>query len=210
MKVDVLNKQGQPAGRQIELPEDVFGITPNEHVLYLAVKQYLAGQRTGTHKAKGRNEISGSTRKIKKQKGTGGARAGSIKNPLFRGGGRIFGPQPRDYDQKMNKKVKNLAKKSALSVKAAGAGISIIEDFNIEQPKTKQYVEILNNLGVSKQKSLFIVTESDKNTLLSSRNLKNTSIAKATDLNVYDIMNADKIIISEKSVETIVNQLANN
>lgn len=210
MKVDVLNKQGQPAGRQIELPEDVFGITPNEHVLYLAVKQYLAGQRTGTHKAKGRNEISGSTRKIKKQKGTGGARAGSIKNPLFRGGGRIFGPQPRDYDQKMNKKVKNLAKKSALSVKAAGAGISIIEDFNMEQPKTKQYVELLNNLGVSKQKSLFIVTESDKNTLLSSRNLKNTSIAKATDLNVYDIMNADKIIISEKSVETIVNQLANN
>lgn len=210
MKVDVINKQGQSAGRQIELPEDVFGIEPNEHVLYLAVKQYLAGQRTGTHKAKGRNEIAGSTRKIKKQKGTGGARAGSIKNPLFRGGGRIFGPQPRDYDQKMNKKVKNLAKRSAFSVKAAADKLSVIEDFNFEQPKTKEYIELLKNLGVDNQKSLFIVNDSDKNTYLSSRNIKNTLITRASDINVYDIMNADKVIISEKSVESIINQLANN
>lgn len=210
MKVDVLNKQGQSAGRQIELPEDVFGIVPNEHVLYLAVKQYLAGQRTGTHKAKGRNEISGSTRKIKKQKGTGGARAGSIKNPLFRGGGRIFGPQPRDYDQKMNKKVKYLAKRSALSVKANSDKLSVIEDFTLELPKTKEYIEILKNLGIDNKKSLFIVSDTDKNTLLSSRNIKNSMVLNASSLNVYDIMNADKIIISEKSVETIINQLANN
>ena len=210
MKVEVLNKSGQSAGRQIELPEDIFGIEPNDHVIYLAIKHHMAALRSGTHKAKERGEIKGSTRKIKKQKGTGTARAGSIKNPLFRGGGRIFGPRPRTYDIKLNKKVKSLAKKSVFSTKVASEGLKVIEDFDFDAPKTKNYLEVINSLGLNGKKSLLILPEISKNVYLSSRNLPKTIVADATSVNVYDILNADTVILSEKSVDVIKEQFSNN
>ncbi|MEY2949315.1 MAG: 50S ribosomal protein L4 [Saprospiraceae bacterium] len=207
MKVDVLNISGKPTGRQVELPAEIFGVTPNEHVVYLSVKQYLANQRQGTHKAKDRGEISGSTRKLKKQKGTGGARAGSIKNPLFRGGGRIFGPQPRNYGFKLNKKVKKLARLSVLSDRAANGNIRIVEDFTFDSPKTKSYVSILQALGVNNGKSLLVTPELDHNVVLSARNLPDARISKASDLNTYEMLWASNLIISEESIEKIKSTL---
>jgi large subunit ribosomal protein L4 len=207
MKVDVLNISGKPTGRQVDLPAEIFGVTPNEHVVYLSVKQYLANQRQGTHKAKDRGEISGSTRKLKKQKGTGGARAGSIKNPLFRGGGRIFGPQPRNYGFKLNKKVKKLARLSVLSDRAASGNIRIIEDFTFDSPKTKSYVNILEALGVNNGKTLLVTPELDHNVVLSARNLPDAKISKASDLNTYEMLWASNLIISEESIEKIKSTL---
>jgi large subunit ribosomal protein L4 len=207
MKVDVLNISGKPTGRQVDLPAEIFGVTPNEHVVYLSVKQYLANQRQGTHKAKDRGEISGSTRKLKKQKGTGGARAGSIKNPLFRGGGRIFGPQPRNYGFKLNKKVKKLARLSVLSDRAANGNIKVIEDFTFDAPKTKSFVNILQALGVSNGKSLLVTAELDHNVALSARNLPDARISKASDLNTYEMLWASNLIISEESIEKLKSTL---
>jgi large subunit ribosomal protein L4 len=207
MKVDVLNISGKPTGRQVELPAEIFGVTPNEHVVYLSVKQYLANQRQGTHKAKDRGEISGSTRKLKKQKGTGGARAGSIKNPLFRGGGRIFGPQPRNYGFKLNKKVKKLARLSVLSDRAANGNIKVIEDFTFDAPKTRSFVNILQALGVSNGKSLLVTAELDHNVALSARNLPDARISKASDLNTYEMLWASNLIISEESIEKLKSTL---
>ncbi len=201
MKVEVLNIAGQPTGREVELSEEVFGIEPNDHVLYLAVKQYLAKQRQGTHKAKERGEITGSTRKIKRQKGTGTARAGSIKNPLFKGGGRIFGPRPRDYNQKINKKVKALARKSALSYKAKENKILVIEDLNFDTPKTKVYLKMLQDLNSSQQKSLLVISEPNKNVYLSSRNIPKANVLTVEGLNTYKIMNAQTLIISESAAK---------
>jgi len=209
MKAEVFDIKGQATGRTVELPEDVFGITPNEHVLYLSVKQYLAGLRSGTHKAKEKSELSGSTRKLHKQKGTGGSRKGSIKNPLFRGGARIFGPRPRDYHFKLNKKVVNLAKLSALSGKFAADGIKIVEDFNFEQPKTKGYLEFLNGFGLAEKKSLLIVPEFDDNVYLSSRNIPGADIAEVNSFNPYEILNSGTVLISEKAVELLAAHFSN-
>ncbi len=203
MTVDVLNINGEKTGRSIDLPDSVFGIEPNEHVMYLAVKQYLASQRQGTHKAKERGEIKGSTRKIKRQKGTGTARAGSIKNPLFKGGGRVFGPRPRNYDLKLNKKVRRLAKRSALSTKATGGNIVVLEDFTFDAPKTKEFVKVMENLNVGANKSVFVIADYDKNLYLSGRNVKGTQVIHAKDLNPYQILNAGKLVISENSVALI-------
>jgi large subunit ribosomal protein L4 len=200
MKINVVDIQGNDSGRQIELPEAFFDITPNEHVMYLAVKQYLANQRHGTHSSKPRGIVSGSTRKLKKQKGTGTARAGSIKNPTFRGGGRMFGPEPRDYVIRLNKKVKSLARFSALSFKAQNNAVIVVEDFTFDQPKTKEYVTILKNLGVADNKVLHLVGEYDKNILLSGRNLPKTIIRDVRELSTYEILNAQKLIFSESSV----------
>lgn len=207
MKLSVFNIKGEDTGRQIDLSKEVFGIEPNEHAVYLEVKQYLANQRQGTHKVKTRNEVSGSTRKIKKQKGTGTARAGSIKSPVFRGGGTMFGPEPRDYSFKLNKKVKQLAKKSAFSSKAKSKQIRILEDFNLESPKTKDFVGILANLELSGTKSLIILGEANKNVFLSSRNIKNTKIATADEISTYDLVNAEQVVLVESSVELIQNRL---
>ncbi len=203
MKLDVLNIQGSKTGKQVDLPEEIFGIEPNEHVVYLAVKRYLANQRQGTHKSKERGEIAGSTRKIKRQKGTGTARAGSIKSPIFRGGGRIFGPRPRTYDQKINKKVKTLARKSALSSKAKAEEIMVLEDFTFDSPSTREYINILNNLDLNGQKTLLVIGEGDQNVYLSSRNLQKTEVKTANDLCTYDILNAKRVIFSESAVNKI-------
>ncbi len=203
MKVDVYGINGKSTGRKVDLPDDIFGIEPNDHALYLDIKSIQANKRQGTHKAKERGEIVGSTRKIKKQKGTGTARAGSIKNPIFRGGGRIFGPRPRKYNLKMNKKVKTLAKKSALTTKALSGAIKIIEDFTFDKPKTSEFTNVINNLELTSNKSLFVLPEQDENLYLSSRNLKRSKVMLASDLNSYDIMNAGTLIISEGSVEKI-------
>ena len=202
MKVDVYNIKGESTGRTVELPDAIFGIEPNEHVIYLAVKQFLAGRRSGTHKTLEKSELSGSTRKLHKQKGTGGSRKGSIKNPLFKGGARIFGPQPRDYSFKLNKKVKDLAKFSALSTKMAASAIKVVEDFNFDQPKTKEFIAVLKGFGLENKKTLLILPELNDNVYLSSRNLKNTSIGLAASLNTYEIMNNNTILIAEKSIET--------
>ncbi|MEN0003709.1 MAG: 50S ribosomal protein L4 [Bacteroidota bacterium] len=209
MKLEVLNIQGEKTGREVELPEDVFGIEPNEHVVYLSVKQYLANQRQGTHKSKERNEIVGSTRKLKRQKGTGTARAGSIKSPVFRGGGRIFGPKPRNYGFKLNKKVKRLARKSALSSKASAGGILIVEDFSFEAPKTKEYLNILQNLKVAEQKTILVTPDYEKEVMLSSRNLPKANVFRAVDLSTYDILNANTLVLSESSVQKIVETFGN-
>lgn len=208
MKLEVYNVQGEKTGRQIDLPETIFGIEPNEHVLYLAVKAYNANQRQGTHKSKERNEIAGSTKKIKRQKGTGTARFGDIKNPIFRGGGRIFGPRPRDYRQKMNKKVKALARMSALSAKFKAEQIMILEDFTFEAPKTSAYVEILSNLSIADKKSLLVVSDYDKSVLLSSRNLPKANVTRAQDLNVYEMLNSNVLVLSESSIEKIKESFA--
>jgi large subunit ribosomal protein L4 len=202
MKVDVYNIKGEATGRTVELPDAIFGIEPNEHVIYLAVKQFLAGRRSGTHKTLEKSELSGSTRKLHKQKGTGGSRKGSIKNPLFKGGARIFGPQPRDYSFKLNKKVKDLAKFSALSTKMAASAIKVVEDFNFDQPKTKEFIAVLKGFGLENKKTLLVLPELNDNVYLSSRNLKNTSIGLAASLNTYEIMNNNTILIAEKSIET--------
>ncbi|NND76591.1 MAG: 50S ribosomal protein L4 [Flavobacteriales bacterium] len=203
MKVDVYNIKGEKAGRSVDLPGEVFGVEPNEHVLYLAVKRYLANQRQGTHKAKEKGEIKASTRKIKRQKGTGTARAGSLKSPIFRGGGRVFGPRPRDYSQQMNKKVRRLARRSALSSKAAGGNIMVVEDFTLEAPKTSQYAGIVALLAQDK-KSIMVTTDVDQNLHLSSRNLPKAKVSAASDVNTYDLLNANTIIIQESAVASLV------
>ena len=203
MKLDIVNIEGQKTGKKVDLPDDIFGIEPNEHAVYLAVKQYNANQRQGTHASKPRNAVKGSTRKIKRQKGTGTARAGDIKNPLFRGGGRIFGPEPRDYSFKLNQKVKGLARKSALSGKASAGQIVVVEDFTFETPKTKQYLNILNNLNLSDQKTLLVTGDHDHTVVLASRNIKKASVTRAQDLNTFSVLNANTLILSESSVEKI-------
>lgn len=208
MKVDVINIEGKSTGRQVDLPDNIFGIEPNEHAVYLAVKSYNAAQRQGTHAAKERADIAGSTRKIKKQKGTGTARAGSIKNPLFRGGGRVFGPRPRNYRLKLNKKVKSLAKASALSYKAAQGGIAVVEDFTFDAPQTSKYVSVLNNMELSNAKSILVLSDYDKNLYLSSRNVSNSGVVNAKDLNVYEILNANKLLLAESAVEKLVETFA--
>lgn len=206
MELAVLNTSGKET-KKITLSDDVFGITPNDHAIYLDVKQYLANQRQGTHKAKERGEITGSTRKIKKQKGTGGARAGSIKNPLFRGGGRVFGPRPRNYTFKLNKKLKQLARKSALSAKVQDNNLLVVEDFNLAAPKTKDFMQILNNLKVADKKSLVVIAEQDKNVYLSSRNLQGARVVTPSELSTYDILHSANVILAEGSVAKIENNL---
>jgi len=207
MDVAVLKYSGESTGRKISLSDAVFGIEPNDHAIYLDVKSYLANQRQGTHKSKQRNEISGSSKKLKKQKGTGGARAGNIKSPLFKGGGRVFGPTPRDYSFKLNKKVKDLARRSALSYKLKDSSISVLEDFNFESPKTKSYVTMLNALSLADKKTLLVVPETSKNVVLSGRNIQNTKITTAEQINTYDLMNADTVIIAESSLTKVQNLL---
>ena len=206
MELKVLNKEGKATAKKVKLNAGVFGIEPNDHAIYLDVKQYLANQRQGTHQSRERGEIIGSTRKIKKQKGTGTARAGSIKNPLFRGGGRVFGPRPKNYGFKLNKKVKSLARKSALTYKAKEEGILIMEELTLKTPKTKDFTTILKNLNVVNDRTLFVTSEKDQNTILSTRNLKNTKVITADKLNTYDILNSVKLIISESAVSQIENQ----
>lgn len=208
MKVDVLNIEGKSTGRSIDLPDAIFGIEPNEHAVYLAVKQYNANQRQGTHKAKERGEIKGSTRKIKKQKGTGTARAGSIKNPLFKGGGRIFGPRPRNYSFKVNKKVKRLARLSALSAKAKNGELAVIEDFTFDTPQVKGFKDILNNLELGGKKALFVTGDYDSNLYLSCRNLAKSNVMNAKDLNTYSILDANKVLLSESAVTKMKELLA--
>ena len=199
MQVDVLNIQGQKTGRTVELPDEVFGIEPNDHVIYLAVKQYLGAQRQGTHKVKTRAEVKGSSRKLHKQKGTGGARKGNIRNPLYKGGGTIFGPKPHKYDIKLNRKVKDLAKISALSYKAKESAILVVEDLAMETPKTKQLIEIMKGLNVSNKKSIIILPEYNDNVYLSTRNVPNITSTLLADINTYEIMNADFLILTENT-----------
>ena len=203
MKVDVYGTNGQATGRKIDLPDAIFGAEPNEHVVYLDVKSIQAAGRQGTHKAKERGEIKGSTKKIKRQKGTGTARAGSIKNPLFKGGGRVFGPRPRKYNVRLNKKVKRLARISALSSKNSAGVVKVVEDFTFDQPKTKEFKNVLNNLGFDSPNTLLVVPEMDKNVLMSSRNLQESSVILASDLSTLDIMKAHKLLLAEGSVEKI-------
>ncbi|AUC20743.1 MULTISPECIES: 50S ribosomal protein L4 [Polaribacter] len=203
MEVAVLDITGKDTGRKVELSKDVFGIEPNDHAIYLDVKQYLANQRQGTHKSKERAEITGSTRKIKKQKGTGTARAGSIKSGVFRGGGRMFGPRPRSYSFKLNKNLKRLARKSALSIQATDNNLVVIEDFEFDSPKTKNFTNLLGALALDARRSLFVLNGLNTNVYLSSRNLKGTTVINAADLNTYGILNASKIIITEGSLEGI-------
>lgn len=203
MNIAVHNNTGEDTGRKVKLDKDIFGIEPNDHAIYLDVKQYLANQRQGTNKTKERAEITGSTRKIKKQKGTGTARAGSIKSPIFRGGGRTFGPRVRDYSFKLNKKVKSLARKSALSYKAKDKNISILEDFKIETPKTKEFINILSGLSLTDQKTLLVLPQSDRNVYLSSRNIKKTQVITADQINTYEVMNADVLVFVESSLKKV-------
>lgn len=203
MKIDVLNTNGESLGRSIELPESIFAVEPNEHAVYLAVKHYLKNQRQGTHKAKERSEVAGSTRKIKKQKGTGTARAGDIKNPLFRGGGRVFGPRPRAYNSKLNAKLKKVARNSALSSKAQGGSVSVVEDFTFDKPSTKSFVEVLKNLKINEQKVLLITGDYDKNLYLSGRNFPKVQVVEARNLNTYEIMNANVLLFAESALNGI-------
>jgi len=207
MKVAVLDIKGKDTGRKADLSDAVYKIEPNNHAIYLDVKQYLAHQRQGTHSAKERAEIVGSTRKIKKQKGTGTARAGSIKSPIFRGGGRIFGPRPKDYGQKVNKNVKRLARKSALSIKHQEKAIMVVEDFQLEQPKTKDFVDILKSLGIENKKSLFVLGDTNNNVYLSSRNLGGSEVITNTELSTYKILNANNIVLLEGALEGIETNL---
>jgi large subunit ribosomal protein L4 len=208
MKLTVLNKEGKETARHVDLNPAVFGIEPNDHAIYLDVKLYLANQRQGTHKAKERGEVAGSTRKLKKQKGTGGARAGSKKSPLMKGGGRVFGPQPRDYSFKLNSKMKVLARRSALSYKAKENNITVLENINFDAPKTKGYLELMKNLQVLDKKTLLVVPENNKNVYLSSRNLTRAKVVTASELNTYDVLNAGKLILTEGSISVIEKILA--
>ena len=203
MELEVLKITGESTGRKVQLNENIYGIEPNDHCIYLDTKQYLADQRQGTHKAKTRSEISGSTRKLFRQKGTGGARRGDINSPVLRGGGRVFGPQPRDYSFKLNKKVKQLARRSALTYKMQEANIVILEDFTFDTIKTKKMVEVLNNLKVNGGKNLFVLPETNMNVVLSARNIQRTNIQLARNLNTYDILNAKKLFITESSLAVI-------
>lgn len=209
MELAVINQKGEDTGRKISLSDDIFAIEPNDHAIYLDVKQYLANQRQGTHKSKERNEIAGSTRKIKKQKGTGSARAGSIKSPLFRGGGRVFGPQPRDYSFKLNKKVKQLARKSALTYKVKENSLSILESVSFDSPKTKSFMALLNGLSLGDKKTLLVLPEENMNVFLSSRNLPKAKVVTVNDVNTYQVLNADHLVICEGSIsklETILSK----
>ena len=208
MKVSVLDIQGKDTGRKVELSEDVYGIEPNDHAVYLDVKQHLANKRQGTHKAKERADITGSTRKIKKQKGTGTARAGSIKSPIFRGGGRVFGPRPKDYSFKLNKNLKRLARKSALSIQAKDSNILVVEDFSFDTAKTKNFIEVLKAFDIETKKSLFVFGESNKNVYLSSRNLKRSKVVTSTGLSTYELLNANKVILFESTLEGIESNLS--
>ena len=203
MELEVLKITGESTGRKVQLNENIYGIEPNDHCIYLDTKQYLANQRQGTHKAKTRSEISGSTRKLFRQKGTGGARRGDINSPVLRGGGRVFGPQPRDYSFKLNKKVKQLARRSALTYKMQGNEIVILEDFTFDTIKTKQMIDVLNNLKVNGGKNLFVIPETNMNIVLSARNIQRTEIELARNLNTYDILNAKKLFITESSLAVI-------
>lgn len=203
MELVVHKIDGEATDRKVRLSEDVFGIQPNHHAIYLDVKQYLANQRQGTHKSKEKSEVSGSTKKIKRQKGTGTARAGSIKSPVFVGGGRVFGPKPRDYSFKLNKKLKQLARRSALSYKAQSDVITILEDFTFESPKTKQVIEMLNNFKFDGRRALFVMNKSDRNVVLSARNLQNVKVVMADSLNTYEVLNASKLFVVESALNTI-------
>jgi large subunit ribosomal protein L4 len=208
MEVKVLDINGKDTGRKVQLSDSVFGIEPNNHAVYLDVKQYLANQRQGTHKAKERAEVAGSTRKIKKQKGTGTARAGSAKSPVFKGGGTIFGPRPRSYSFKLNKNLKRLARKSALALKVKESNLVVVEDFNFETPNTKQFITILKALGLENKKSLFVLGELNKNVYLSSRNLKASSVLTNSELSTYAILNANNLVLLESSLEGIEENLS--
>jgi large subunit ribosomal protein L4 len=203
MELTVYNIKGENTGRKVQLNDDIYAIEPNEHVMYLAVRQYLADQRQGTHKSKERSELSGSTRKLFRQKGTGGARRGDINSPLLRGGARVFGPKPRDYSFKLNKKVKELARKSALSSKITDEAIMVIEDFNFEAPKTKQMIQILDAFKVNGNRNMFVFAEPNKNVVLSARNIQRTEVALARNLNTYDILKAKKIFLTESALKPI-------
>jgi large subunit ribosomal protein L4 len=209
MQAEVLNISGKKTAKKVELIDAIYAAEPNDHCIYLDVKQFLANQRQGTHKSKERAEIARTTKKLKRQKGTGGARAGSMKSPLFIGGGRAFGPRPRDYSFKLNKKVKVLARISALTYKAKENGITVLEDFSFEAPKTRQYMDLLKNLNLADKKTLIVLGESNKNVYLSSRNLEGTKVVIASDLNTYDILNASNIVLAEsslKQIETILSK----
>jgi large subunit ribosomal protein L4 len=208
MEAKVLDFNGKDTGRKVQLSDSVFAIEPNNHAVYLDVKQYLANQRQGTHKAKERAEVAGSTRKIKKQKGTGTARAGSAKNPLFKGGGTVFGPRPRSYSFKLNKSLKRLARKSAFSIKAKEANIIVLEDFSFETPNTKNFINVLKALGIDNKKSLFVLGESNKNVYLSSRNLKASKVISSLELSTYDILNTNSLVLLEGSLEVIEENLS--
>jgi large subunit ribosomal protein L4 len=208
MEVKVLNISGKETGRTVNLSDSVFGIEPNNHAVYLDVKQYLANQRQGTHKAKERNEVAGSTRKIKKQKGTGTARAGSVKSPVFVGGGTIFGPRPRSYSFKLNKNLKRLARKSALSAKASEGSVIVLENFDFDVPNTKNFINILKSLGIENKKSLFVLGDSNKNVYLSSRNLKASKVVTNSELNTYAILNAGSLVLLEGALEGIEENLS--
>lgn len=203
MEVKVINISGKETGAKVQLPESVFGVKPSDHAIYLDVKQYLANQRQGTHKSKQRNEIAGSTRKLYKQKGTGGARAGSIKSPLFNGGGRVFGPQPRDYSFKLNKKLKSLARKSALAYKAQDNNVVVLEDFTFDSIKTKNYINLVNALNLAGEKTLLVLPAQNNNIYLSSRNIQKTKVITAADLNTYDVLNAGKLLLTADSLKTL-------
>ena len=203
MEVKVLDINGKETGRKVQLSDSVFAIEPNKHAVYLDVKQYLANQRQGTHKAKERAEVAGSTRKIKKQKGTGTARAGSVKNPLFKGGGTVFGPRPRSYSFKLNKNLKRLARKSALSLKVNESNLVVVEDFTFDTPSTKNFINVLKSLGLDNKKSLFVLGDSNKNVYLSSRNLKASSVVTTSELSTYAILNAKSLVLLEGSVDGI-------
>lgn len=209
MELAVINHKGEDTGRKVTLSDEIFAIEPNDNAIYLDVKQYLANQRQGTHKSKERNEVAGSTKKIKKQKGTGGARAGSLKAPNFRGGGRVFGPRPRDYSFKLNKKVKQLARKSALSYKVVENSLLVLEDITFDAPKTKNYIALLNGLSLSDKKTLLVLPTEDKNVFLSSRNLPKAKVVTVNDVNTYQVLHADQLVLCEGSVsklETILSK----
>jgi large subunit ribosomal protein L4 len=203
MEIEVYNVKGAKTAKKVVLSDSIFAIEPNDHAIYLDVKQHMANKRQGTHKAKERSEVSGSTKKLKRQKGTGGARAGDINSPLFKGGGRAFGPRPRDYEFKLNKKLKKLARLSALTYKAKDNNIVVLEDFNFEAPKTKNYTELLGNFNLADKKTLLVLSESNKNVYLSSRNLKKTKVITTSNLNTYDILNANNLLFVESSLKEV-------
>jgi large subunit ribosomal protein L4 len=207
MAIQVVKFDGKKTDRNVTLSEAVFAIEPNDHAIWLDVKSFLANQRQGTHKSKQRNEITGSSKKIKKQKGTGGARAGNIKNPQFKGGGRVFGPQPRDYSFKLNKKVKDLARRSALSYKAKDNAIAVLEDFSFDKPQTKQFVSLLNSLSLTGKKTLVVIPEANRNIALSGRNLEKAKVITASQINTYDVINADQLVLVEGAVSKIDSML---
>jgi large subunit ribosomal protein L4 len=208
MEVKVLNVSGKETGAKVQLPEAIFGIEPNDHAIYLDVKQFLANQRQGTHKSKQRNEIAGSTRKLYKQKGTGGARAGSVKSPLFNGGGRVFGPQPRDYSFKLNKKLKTLARYSALSYKAKDSNVIVLEDFSFDAIKTKSYIQLVADIQATDVRTLLVLPAANNNVYLSSRNLKKTKVITVDQINTYDVLNAGKLVLTTGAVKILEEALA--